>query len=243
MRNKSLVFLLIVGVAAAAVRPLWRAHMVERLLNTWPETAALDPALVQFATQLAVPALSEHCAACHGADLKGDHRHGAPDLIDTEWIFGEGRVADIEQIIDHGIRSGDHRDHDLASMPGFLLAKPYERYHIDSLTPAEIADLAAFIQHLNGKEPKDPLAAARGRALFNKALCYDCHTPSAQGDPSIGAPSLLHHAWLSGGSAEALIDVISYGRAGICPAWMGRLSPATIRAIAIYLHVRSETSS
>jgi cytochrome c oxidase cbb3-type subunit 3 len=78
--------------------------------------------------------------------------------------------------------------------------------------------------------------------LFNKALCYDCHTESAQGDPSIGAPSLMPHAWLFGGSREALVDTISYGRAGICPAWVGRLSPVTIRSIAIYLRSQSEKS-
>ncbi len=243
VRTPHVLLILLVGVAGAlGLRQIERVHMEERLLATWPETAARDPALVRFATARAVPALTEHCAVCHGVNLHGDRLHGAPDLVDKEWIFGEGRVADIEQTINHGIRSGDHRDHDLADMPGFVRAAPYSRYHIDSLEPAQIDDLAAFILRLNGREVADPLAASRGKTLFNKALCYDCHTESAQGDPSIGAPSLLPHGWLFGGSREALVDVISYGRAGICPAWAGRLSPVTVRAIAIYLHERSEKS-
>jgi cytochrome c oxidase cbb3-type subunit 3 len=237
-----LLLLPAIWAGTLGVRYLQRVHMEQRLLDTWPESAALDPALAQFAADRAVPALTQHCASCHGANLHGDRLHGTPDLIDSEWIFGDGRVVDIEQTINHGIRSGDHRDHDLADMPGFLRADPYARYHIDSLKPAEIADLAAFILRLNGRESADPLAASRGKALFNKALCYDCHTESAQGDPSIGAPSLLPHRWLFGSSPEALVDVISYGRAGVCPAWGGRLPPATVRAIAIYLHQRSEKS-
>jgi cytochrome c oxidase cbb3-type subunit 3 len=237
------LILLIVGVAAAlGARQLWHAHMERRLLDTWPETAALDPTLLRYATTRAVPALNRHCTACHGAGLHGDKAHGAPDLTDKEWLFGEGSVVDIEQTINHGIRSGDHRDQDLASMPGFLRAEPYSRYHIAPLSRAEVDDLAAFILRLNHQEPADSPAASRGATLFNKALCYDCHTESAQGDASIGAPSLLPHAWLSGGSREALVDTISYGRAGICPAWMGRLSPVTIRSIAIYLHSQSEHS-
>lgn len=244
VRTAQILLLLLVGVAATlGVRHLWAAHMEQRLLDTWPESAALDPVLVRYATDRAVPALSEHCAVCHGISLQGDKLRGAPNLVDKEWIFGEGRVVDIERIINHGIRSGDHRDHDLADMPGFLRANPYQRYHIDSLTPAEIGDLAAFILQMNGRSSVDTVAATHGKAVFNKALCYDCHTESAQGDPSIGAPSLSAHAWLFGGSPETLVDVISYGRAGTCPAWAGRLSPATVRAIAIYLHEQSEKSS
>jgi cytochrome c oxidase cbb3-type subunit 3 len=126
-------------------------------------------------------------------------------------------------------------------MPGFLLAEPYRRYHIASLNPADIGDLTAFILTLNGRAADAP-AAARGRGLFNSALCYDCHTSSGQGDPAIGAPSLKRHAWLYGDSAAAIGDVIAYGRGGVCPSWAGRLPPVTIRAIAVYLHVRSAAS-
>ncbi len=244
VRVAGVLVLLIVALGCTlGVLHVRRLYMERRLLNTWPESAAQDPALVRFATDRAVPVLAAHCSGCHGPDLHGDSRHGAPDLVDKEWLYGEGRVIDIEQTIAHGIRSGNHRAHDLADMPGFLRADPYWRYTIASLSRQEIADLAAFILRLNGRDGDDPRSGARGELLFNKALCYDCHTESAQGDPAIGAPSLRRHAWLFGSSPENLVDVISYGRAGICPAWDTRLSPATIRAIALYLHVQSAKAS
>ncbi len=239
MRPHRLVLLILVGLAAVlGVRAIDKWRMENRLLDTWPEVAALDPKLVRFATSLATPALDSHCAGCHGPDLRGDRVRGTPDLTDREWLYGDGSVAEIEQTILHGIRSGDHRGHDLADMPGFLLPEPYRRYHIGSLSPPQIGDLVAFIRQLNGRATPDAPAAARGAALYDSAQCYDCHTASAQGDPAIGAPSLRPHAWLYGDEAAALGDVIAYGRRGVCPAWAGRLPPATIRAIAIYLAVR-----
>jgi cytochrome c oxidase cbb3-type subunit 3 len=236
------VFLIVlIGAAALGARAFHGGLMEHRLLETWPETAARDESLVKFAAGLAKPALAEHCAACHGADLRGDRQRGAPSLVDPEWLYGDGRVAEIEQTINHGIRSGDHRGRDLADMPGFLLREPYRRYHIASLSPADIRDLTAFVLGLNGRAA-DAAAAVRGQALFNTALCYDCHTPSAQGDPAIGAPSLKRHAWLYGDSPDSIGDVIAYGRGGVCPSWAGRLPPVTVRAIALYLHVRSGAS-
>jgi cytochrome c oxidase cbb3-type subunit 3 len=236
------VFLIVlISALALGARAFHRGLMEHRLLETWPETAARDESLVEFAAGVAKPALAAHCAGCHGADLRGDRERGAPNLVDREWLYGEGRVAEIEQTINHGIRSGDHRGRDLADMPGFLLRDPYRRYHIASLNPADIRDLTAFVLRLSGSAADAP-AAVRGQALFNTALCYDCHTASAQGDPAIGAPSLKRHAWLYGDSPDSIGDVIAYGRGGVCPSWAGRLPPATVRAIAIYLHVRSGAS-
>jgi cytochrome c oxidase cbb3-type subunit 3 len=232
-----LVLLVLVGLGVHAIQ---RRHLEERILSTWPESAARDPDLSRFAAALAEPALRSHCAGCHGTDLRGDPKRGVPALIDKEWLYGEGGVVDIETTIGHGIRSGDHRGRDLADMPGFILQNPYRRYQVASLQPAEIHDLVAFILRLNGRDA-DPEAAARGEAVYSSAMCYDCHTASAQGDPAIGAPSLRSHAWLYGDSAAAITDVIAYGRSGICPSWAGRLPPATIRAIAIYLQQRSGT--
>ena len=32
------------------------------------------------------------------------------------------------------------------------------------------------------------------------------------------------------------IETITNGRAGVMPAWVGRLDPATIKALAVYVH-------
>ncbi|HEY6241083.1 MAG TPA: c-type cytochrome, partial [Burkholderiales bacterium] len=38
------------------------------------------------------------CAACHGADGKGNPQLGAPNLTDDIWLFGSGEAAIIEAI-------------------------------------------------------------------------------------------------------------------------------------------------
>ena len=46
---------------------------------------------------------ADNCATCHGANGTGDHKQGAPNLTDREWLSG-GTAADIhDQIWDgHG---------------------------------------------------------------------------------------------------------------------------------------------
>ena len=241
--KRFLVPALLVVVCVYAGRAIYHRHLETRLLQTWPDSEAQDPQQLRFAAAVAVPAMAKHCAGCHGADLRGDSHKGSPNLIDKEWIHGEGSVADIEQTINYGIRSGDHRGRDLADTPGFELPVPYRRYQIASLQPADIHDLVEFILQLNHREPIDPAAAAHGALLYRTALCFDCHNGDATGDPSIGAPPLTPHAWLYGdGSRDTLSDIIAYGRRGICPAWFGRLDSVTIRAMALYLHDRSGPS-
>jgi len=41
------------------------------------------------------------CAACHGADGKGNAAIGAPNLADKVWLHGWGEAA-IVDMIDHG---------------------------------------------------------------------------------------------------------------------------------------------
>ena len=33
-----------------------------------------------------------------------------------------------------------------------------------------------------------------------------------------------------------LIETITNGRAGVMPAWVGRLDPSTIKALTVYVH-------
>lgn len=50
-------------------------------------------------------ALFTACAACHGADGKGNHALGAPNLTDTTWLYG-GSLAAVEKTIRDG-RNGN----------------------------------------------------------------------------------------------------------------------------------------
>lgn len=65
------------------------------------------------------------CAACHGADGKGNQALGAPNLTDKVWLHGWGEQA-IINIITNG------KDN---QMPA----------HGDKLTPAQIRVLAAYV--------------------------------------------------------------------------------------------------
>jgi cytochrome c oxidase cbb3-type subunit 3 len=63
----------------------------------------------------------------------------------------------------------------------------------------------------------------------------------AKGDSAIGAPNLADRITLYGdGSREALAMSIAYGRHGICPAWIGRMTAAGIREVAVYVYSLSQ---
>ena len=237
-----LATLALLGVAAAGAAQWQQMARTGRLLRDWADTVPSQPDLVQLATTRARPVFATHCAICHGAEMKGDRARGVPDLTDADWLFGTGEVSEIEQTILYGIRSGHHRAHNLADMPAFGNAKPYWRYDLPTLTESEIADVAHYVL-LVGHRPADAAAAARGMAIYNgRAQCYDCHTSDARGDTYVGAANLTDSVWLYGdGSAAAIVRSIEGGRAGVCPAWVGRLPPIDIRALAVLIHEVSRT--
>ncbi|QEI05366.1 cytochrome-c oxidase, cbb3-type subunit III [Pigmentiphaga aceris] len=82
------------------------------------------------------------CAACHGADGKGNPLLGAPNLTDRIWLHG-GREADIVQTIMQG-RSG--------TMP----------VHKDRLTEAQIHVLTGYLMKISGaSEAATPVASTK----------------------------------------------------------------------------------
>ena len=237
----SLPGLVVIAILVAGL--VWRGREMGEaaaLLRADPD--ALNPSLTAFAVARAKPLYAARCAACHGADLKGDHRLGAPDLTDADWLYGEGRAFEIEQTLTFGIRSGDPRGRNLASMPAFAQAEPYARYRIPPLAPQDVRDVADYLLTLGGR-PADLAAAARGDTIYHtRGGCYDCHGADAAGDEAIGSPNLKDAVWLYGdGSRAAISDSIAHGRAGACPAWIHRLSYADIRALAVWIRARAIT--
>ena len=75
----------------------------------------------------------QQCAACHGADGRGNIEFGAPNLTDAIWLYGGSR-AEIRQQIAYP-RQG--------MMPAFE----------DRLTPAQIVALAVYVHGLGGGQP------------------------------------------------------------------------------------------
>jgi cytochrome c oxidase cbb3-type subunit 3 len=102
------------------------------------------------------------------------------------------------------------------------------------LTSGEIKDLVEFVTAISGRKA-NPAAVARARPVFD-ANCATCHGADARGDRTQGAPNLIDAEWLYGGDRETLQRTIFGARRGVMPAWTSRLDPATIRALAVYVH-------
>jgi len=81
------------------------------------------------------------CAACHGADGKGNQTLGAPNLTDNIWEYG-GSQADIVETITKG-RGVNALTPGTSSMPA----------HKDSLGEAKVHILAAYIYSLSNQKP------------------------------------------------------------------------------------------
>ncbi len=228
--------LLLLGGAAAA-RLIGAAAGDRALLSMDADRILGQPDLRDYAVARATPIFRRQCAGCHGVDLRGNRRRGAADLTDADWLHGEGRVSDIEQTLTHGVRSGDPEGRNLASMPAYGRPEPYARYHIPPLSPGDIRDVTEYLLTLEGR-PADTPAAGRGEGIFHgRGGCYDCHGQDGHGDAAIGAPNLTDGVWLYGdGSRAAIFNSIAGGRAGACPAWIGRLSAGEIRALAVFVH-------
>ncbi len=205
-----------------------------------PDAIVQDSELKRFAIAYAQPVYDQHCASCHGNQMQGDQTRGVPGFSGKKWLYGEGRVAQLEHTILHGIRAGDLKGWNLADMPAFGEPNPYKRYKLESLEPGDIRDVIEFIL-VSGGKPGDKAAAARGSKIFAlKGECFDCHSADAQGDSAIGAPNLIDGRWLYGtGTRQDLFDTISRGRAGICPAWDQQLSPVTVRSLAVLIYAAS----
>jgi cytochrome c oxidase cbb3-type subunit 3 len=178
-----------------------------------------------------------NCAACHGADGRGSTATGTPDLTDQDFLYGTGRASEIEAIVLHGIRSGDDKGWDLAWMPAYGRPVPYARENLPSLSPGEIEQLTSYLRAMNGSKGEDPTAVAAGSVLFEgHGGCWDCHGRDAQGDAAIGAPNLTDGKWLRGdGSRRDISRIIREGLHGVSPAFRGRLDPANVRAVAVYV--------
>jgi len=243
-RSRRLLFALVAATIVGAGL-IWRARetsLEAALLPGDADAAVLSPSLRASASARAKRLYAAHCANCHGADLKGDHRFGAPNLIDADWLYGNGRASEIEQTLTFGIRSGNPKGRNLASMPAFSEPEPYARYQIPPLDPQDVRDVVEYIFVL-GARPADPVAARRGDVIYHtRGGCYDCHGADGSGDEAIGAPNLKDAVWLYGdGSRAAIFETIAHGRAGACPAWIHRLSAADIRSLAIWIRARSSS--
>jgi cytochrome c oxidase cbb3-type subunit 3 len=206
------------------------------MLRADPEEILSQPALRKVALAHGGTVYQAQCASCHGVNGAGDPVLGVPDLTAVRPLYGEGLVAEIEDIARHGIRSADKRGLNLASMPAYGTSRPYKNEPLPSLTPGQIEDLTQHVLALNGRET-DPAAAKQGGVLYHGAAgCYDCHGNNGEGDSAIGAPSLTPGLWVFGnGSHDDIYKSLVAGRAGVSPAFGRVLSAAELRSVAAYV--------
>jgi cytochrome c oxidase cbb3-type subunit III len=240
-------FLIVLIMAALLVVAVFAAdsYAARRLLRADPDALPAAAMLLRFAVRRGGPLFEARCAVCHGAAGSGDPATGVPNLTDDDWLYGTGRPAEIEKVIDYGIRSRNPKAWNLAIMPAYARPQPNPAdKNIQPLTPAEIDDVVEFLLRQQGRQA-DGAAASRGASLFTgRGGCYDCHSNDAQGDSAIGAPNLSDAITLYGdGSRDALHISIAYGRQGVCPAWINRLSAASIRELALYVYSISHSGA
>lgn len=182
-----------------------------------------DPALLGLARARGKTVFADNCAPCHGSGGAG--AKGYPNLNDDDWLWG-GSLDQILQTIQFGARSGHAQAHE-----GQMLA--FGRDGI--LTKTEIVTVANYVRSLSGLTTAAKFDAAAGTKIFAEN-CAVCHGENAKGNQALGAPNLTDRIWLYGSDEDTLVETISYGRAGIMPAWSGRLDPITVRALAVYVH-------
>jgi cytochrome c oxidase cbb3-type subunit 3 len=181
-----------------------------------------DPALQQFAMAEGKAAFGDNCAPCHGSGGQG--ARGYPNLNDDVWLWG-GSLNDIQHTITVGVRStaGDTRN---SQMPAFGRDA--------MLKPEQIDDLTEYVVRLSHR-PADAGAVKRATQLFADN-CAACHGPDGKGNRQYGAPNLTDNEWLYGAARENVHDQIWNGHGGVMPTWGGRLSPETIKSLAVYVH-------
>jgi cytochrome c oxidase cbb3-type subunit III len=182
-----------------------------------------DPALLALARARGKTVFGDNCAPCHGSGAAG--AKGYPNLNDDEWLWG-GTLDQIMQTIRYGARSGNPKTHE-----GQMLAFGKDGV----LKPDQIVSVANYVRSLSGLPTRPGYDAAAGAKIFAEN-CTACHGENAKGNQELGTPDLTDRIWLYGSDEATVIETITNGRAGVMPAWEGRLDPMTLKAMAVYVH-------
>jgi cytochrome c oxidase cbb3-type subunit 3 len=184
-----------------------------------------DDALRTFALAQGKAAFGDNCAPCHGSGAAG--AKGYPNLNDDDWLWG-GTLDEIHKTISFGARSGHKQAHE-SQMPAFGRDNLLKR--------DEIVAVANYVRSLAGLSTRPGTDPAAGKKLFADN-CAVCHGDDAKGKRDLGSPNLTDAIWLYGSDEATIVDVIANSRASVMPAWTGRLDPATIKALTLYIHTR-----
>jgi cytochrome c oxidase cbb3-type subunit III len=199
-----------------------QSQYLERIEQASLTEITRDRELLEFALAGGGSAFAVNCSQCHGLGASGFA--GYPNLNDDDWIWG-GTLEAIADTIRYGIRS-EHPDTRFNMMPAFGTDGILER--------GQINDVAEYVLSLSNAAT-DASAAARGEEIFLEQ-CAACHMDDGGGSHDLGAPDLTNAIWLYGGDKADIVTTISQSRAGMMPAWTGRLDETTIKQLAVYVH-------
>ncbi len=197
------------------------------LANATLEQIEADPKMQAYALAQGASVFGDNCATCHGQGGTGGK--GYPNLRDDVWIWG-GSLHDIEHTIRVGVRSTSPQTR-TQTMP---------RFGVDQiLKPAQVDDVTDYVWSLSGHKV-DTAASVRGQPIYAQN-CAACNGPAGKGNQQLGAPDLTDQDWLyrDADQKAAVRDQIWNGRGGVMPTWEGRFDDATIKALAVYIHVNS----
>lgn len=182
--------------------------------------------IVELAGQEAVRDLGrvlflDNCAACHARDARGNRALGAPNLTDSDWLYGGDPQTVLASILD-----GRH-----GTMPAWGAA----------LGQDGVVDVAAYVRSLGGADEPAKWVET-GKARF-ATLCAGCHGIDGRGTPALGAPNLSDDVWLYGGDLASVTRSIRDGRGGVMPAWRERLGEEQVRAVAAWVYANAESAN
>lgn len=180
-----------------------------------------DPELLAFAKAGGNALFKNNCAVCHGSG--GEGSKGFPNLNDDDWLWG-GTIADIEQTLRYGIRSG-HDEARQSQMPSFGRDELLNKKEID-----EVVDYVLSLSSEGGAKAGTP-----GAEIFANN-CASCHGPEGKGGRDFGAPNLTDAIWLYGGERADVVNTVTYAHAGVMPFWAGKLDDNAIRELTVYVH-------
>lgn len=196
---------------------------VDKIASMELEQISADAELNQFALAGGGAVFRTYCSQCHGSGAAG--APGYPNLNDDDWIWG-GEAEDIRLTIAHGIRSAEDDDTRDSAMPAFGKDELLEK--------TEIAQVVEHVLAISGQD-HDPAMAEGGAVLFEEN-CASCHGEDGGGMVEMGAPNLSDAIWLYGGDRETITYTVVNARAGMMPAWLGRLTDAQVKQVALYVH-------
>lgn len=208
---------------------------LERFEKASFEDIMADPELYAFAVAGGKSVFKDNCATCHGTGAAGGK--GYPNLNDDDWIWG-GKIADIHTTLLHGIRA-DNIDTRVSQMPAFGKDKMLNAAELNAVVDYVLSlsgDTQGEDVHHNAGESHDPAAALVQGAQIFQQQCASCHGTDGKGLQEFGAPNLTDAIWLYGGDRATVFETVYYSRAGMMPAWEGRLDDNTIRQLAVYVH-------